>query len=321
MAALAEAHLPEIIELSQLSGSDLDGLLAEEIEVWRERFAWDFRPSADLLRRFTQSRSLLGYALRAGKHVVGYSYFVVEGRKGLIGDFYVRNSYGGDPFETTLLTAVVKGLMSKSGVKRIESQLMLLRNESVPLPFSHLLSRHNRLFMEADGPVAAKLPGAAVSSHIAFLPWAERNQEETAHLVAAAYRGHVDSEINDQYRTVPGARHFLTNIIKYPGCGVFSPDASLVAYDAHTGKISGACLASRVSHHSGHITQLCVLPAIRGSHLGYELLRRALARLQALGCTTVSLTVTASNQKAIDLYESVGFKRTAVFPALIWDEF
>jgi len=321
MAALAEAHLPEIIELSQLSGSDLDGLLAEEIEVWRERFAWDFRPSADLLRRFTQSRSLLGYALRAGKHVVGYSYFVVEGRKGLIGDFYVRNSYGGDPFETTLLTAVVKGLMSKSGVKRIESQLMLLRNESVPLPFSHLLSRHNRLFMEADGPVAAKLPGAAVSSHIAFLPWAERNQEETAHLVAAAYRGHVDSEINDQYRTVPGARHFLTNIIKYPGCGNFSADASTVAVDERTGRVCGACLTSLISGSAGHITQLCILPAIRGQHLGYELLRRSLARLADLGCTTVSLTVTCTNVGAIRLYESVGFRPHSTFPALVWEGF
>ncbi len=321
MAALPEAQLPEIVELSQLGGSDLDPLLGEEIEVWRERFAWDFRSSADLLRRFIQLHSLNGYALRVSRHVVGYCYFVVEGRKGLIGDFYVRNSYGGDPFETALLTAVVGGIMGKPGVKRIESQLMLLRNESVSLPFSHLLSRHNRLFMEADAAVTAKLPELAVNSRINFLPWAERNHEEIAHLVAAAYRGHVDSEINDQYRTVPGARHFLTNIIKYPGCGNFSPDASTVAIDDKTGRVCGACLVSLISSTAGHITQLCILPAVRGEHLGYELLRRSLLRLANLACTTVSLTVTCTNVGAIRLYESVGFRRHATFPALVWEGF
>lgn len=321
MAALAETQLPEIIELSQISGSDLDELLTEEIGVWRERFAWDFRPSADLLRRFTQLRSLLGYALRVGSHVVGYAYFVVEGRKGLIGDFYVRSSHGGDPYETALLTAVVGGLMGKSGVKRIESQLMLLRNELVSPPFSRFLRRHDRLFMEANAATAAELPETAVNSRVVFLPWSERNQEEIAHLVAAAYKGHVDSEINDQYRTVPGARHFLTNIIKYPGCGNFSPDTSTVAIDEKTGRICGVCLTSLISSHAGHITQLCLLPALRGQRLGYELLRRSLVRLTDLGCTTVSLTVTCTNVGAIRLYQSFSFRTHAAFPALVWEGF
>jgi ribosomal protein S18 acetylase RimI-like enzyme len=131
----------------------------------------------------------------------------------------------------------------------------------------------------------------------------------------------VDSEINDQYRTVPGARHFLTNIIKYPGCGNFSADASTVALDERTGRVCGACLTSLISGSAGHITQLCILPAIRGQHLGYELLRRSLARLADLGCTTVSLTVTCTNVGAIRLYESVGFRPHSTFPALVWEGF
>ena len=45
-------------------------------------------------------------------------------------------------------------------------------------------------------------------------------QEEAAHVISAAYRGHVDSEINDQYRSIPGARRFVTNIVRFPGCGI-----------------------------------------------------------------------------------------------------
>jgi ribosomal protein S18 acetylase RimI-like enzyme len=321
MAALPDAPLPDVIELPQLTVRDLDPLLSEEIGVWERRFAWDFRASADLLRRFLQIQSLHGYALRTEKEVIGYAYQVSEGRKGLIGDFYVRADYATPSNEMLLLGAIAKGLMVAPGIRRIECQLMLLRTAAGQLPFSRYLTRHDRYFMEIDRNTAAKLARPRLEIHAKFAPWAERYQEETAHLVAASYKGHVDSEINDQYRTIPGARHFLTNIIKFPGCGNFSPAASVIAFDDNTGRVCGACLASLVSTNSGHITQLCVLPAIRGARLGYELLRQCLTRLAELGCTSMSLTVTCSNVAATRLYESVGFRTEYTFPALVWEGF
>ncbi len=321
MAALSDATLPEVIDLPHLNVKDLDALLSEEIGVWERRFAWDFRPSADLLRRFLQIQSLYGYALRTRKEVIGYGYYVCEARKGLIGDFYVRADHATASNEMLLLGAIVKGLMLAPGVRRVESQLMLLRNVLAQLPFSRQVTRHDRYFMEIDRDAATALAPARADFHATFLDWAERYQEEIAHLVAASYKGHVDSDINDQYRTIPGARHFLTNIIKFPGCGNFSPDASIIAVDDRTGRVCGACLASLVSATSGHVTQLCVLPAIRGARLGYELLRQSLVRLTELGCTSVSLTVTCSNVDATRLYESMGFRSLSTFPALVWEGF
>jgi ribosomal protein S18 acetylase RimI-like enzyme len=322
MAALPDTPAPELVELPNLTANELDPLLIEETGVWQDRFAWDFRSSADLLRRFMQIHSLYGYALRSNRNVIGYAYHVCEGRKGLIGDFYVRADYAKSANEMVLLGSIVRGLMHTSGVRRIESQLMLLRTAHAhPLPFSQYLTRHDRYFMEVDCERARRLRPKACSFRVSFVPWMERYQEEIAHLVAAAYRGHVDSEINDQYRTIPGARHFLTNIIKYPGCGRFAPAASVVAVDDSSGRVCGACLASLVSQNSGHVTQLCVLPGIRGSRVGYELLRQSLAQLADLGCTSVSLTVTCSNVEAIRLYESIGFRSLATFPALVWEGF
>lgn len=321
MAALPDTPLPETIELPQLTVKDLDPLLDDEIGAWEWRFAWDFRASAELLRRFLQIQSLYGHALRIKKEVVGYAYHVCEGRKGLIGDFYVRADHATTSNEMLLLGAMVKGLMLAPGVRRIECQLMLLQSGWAQIPFGRYLTRHDRYFMEIDRETALKLAPAQSNFHAAFAPWAERYQEEIAHLLAASYRGHVDSEINDQYRTIPGARHFLTNIVKFPGCGSFSPAASLVALDESTGRVCGACLASLVSAHSGHVTQLCVLPAIRGARLGYELLRQSLVRLAELGCTSMSLTVTCSNVDATRLYESVGFRSSSTFPALVWEGF
>jgi ribosomal protein S18 acetylase RimI-like enzyme len=76
-----------------------------------------------------------------------------------------------------------------------------------------------------------------------------------------------------------------------------------------------------VSDKSGHVTQLCVLPGVRGEHIGYELLRLSLLDLVAQGCADVSLTVTCSNVSAIRLYESLGFKVKSSFPSLVWEGF
>lgn len=322
MAAMPDAHLPELVELPQLGATGLDALLNEEIGAWERRFTWDFRPSADLLRRFLQIRALYGYALRTGEEIIGYAYHVCEGRKGLIGDFYVRPQRGGWPAEMLLLSSTVESLIASPGIRRIESQLMMLHPPAAQtLPFSRYLTRHDRFFMSIDGGPASELAPRAPLVRTTFTPWAERHFEEIAHLVSASYKGHVDSEINDQYRTIPGARQFLMNIVKFPGCGRFSPGASIVAIDDTTGRICGACLASLVAPRSGHLTQLCILPAIRGARLGYELMRQCMARLVELGCTTVSLTVTCSNVDAVRLYESAGFQTKGTFPALVWEGF
>jgi ribosomal protein S18 acetylase RimI-like enzyme len=322
MAALPDASLPGLIELPQLSVNALEPLFEEEIGVWNKRFAWDFRPSADLLRRFVQIQSLSGCALRAGRDVVGYAYHVCEGHKGLIGDFYVRASHSSSSNEMFLLGAIVQALMLTPGVRRIESQLMLLNAPlTQPLPFQKHLIRHDRYFMQIDRASVLSLPSKPAAFRASFTTWAERFQEEIARIVAGSYKGHVDSEINDQYRTTSGARHFLMNIVKFPGCGRFSPAASVVAIDESTGRVCGVCLASLISADSGHVTQLCVLPAIRGAHLGYELLRQTLLRLAEIGCASASLTVTCSNLDAIRLYESMGFRSQATFPALVWEGF
>ena len=62
---------------------------------------------------------------------------------------------------------------------------------------------------------------------------------------------------------------------------------------------------------TGHITQICVAPAVRGTGIGHELLRQSLTTLREMGCASASLTVTAANEDAVALYERVGFRRCA----------
>jgi ribosomal protein S18 acetylase RimI-like enzyme len=320
MAALSDSPLARVVELRQLRGGDLDLLLDEETQAWRETLDWDFRGSANLVRRFLEIQALNGYALLINGYPVGYCYYVAEERKGLIGDLYVLKDYISVENEERLLNAVVEGLMKTPLIRRIESQLMMLRTgPKIALPHPKYVRTFVRNFMELDGQTVGRLSEKHPSQPVLFDSWSERKQDEAAALIASAYQGHIDSEINDQYRSPAGARRFLMNIVQFPGCGSFFQPASFVAMEPISGRLAGICLASLVQADVGHVTQVCVSKAARGTGAGYELIRRSLESLARHGCRKVTLTVTASNAEAIGLYERMGFRKTRNFAAFVWD--
>ena len=322
MAALSDAPLARIVDLRQLRAGDLDLLLDEETEVWRTTLDWDFRASANLVRRFLDMQALNGCALLLNGHPVGYCYFVSEERKGLIGDLYVMQEFMSLEHEQRLLDSVVDVLTKTPFVKRIETQLLMLRSGSrIVLPQKQHVRSHRRNFMEVDLSAAVQLPAGKTASAILIDRWTERRQDDAAALIATAYQGHIDSQINDQYRSPAGARRFLQNIIQYPGCGSFFQPASFVAVDTDSGKLCGMCLSSLVQSDVGHITQVCVTHAVRGRGVGYALMRGALESLAIHGCRKASLTVTAANTQAIDLYDRMGFHKTRHFSAYVWEGF
>lgn len=321
MAAVPDAQVPVLLDLWQVRGQDLDAMLGEEIRTWRHELDWDFQPSADLVRRFVDVHALNGYALLIGDEVVGYSYYVCEEHKGLVGDLYLQAEYRTADNEHRLLGAVVDHLVRTPYVRRIESQLMLARYlQSRLLPSAAFSRSFERNFMLVDAAAGPKLPRRPLEG-ILLDRWTERWQDETATLIASAYRGHIDSEINDQYRSPAGARRFLFNIVQYPGCGTFFEPASCVAVQSATGRLCGVSLTSMVAQDAGHITQICVAPSIKGKGVGYEMLRHSLEVLARSGAKKVSLTVTAANADAVRLYLRMGFRTVRRFNAFVWKDF
>ncbi len=312
-----------MVPLSRLESPALNAVFEDEIRAWRDQLYWDFNASADLVRHYIDVRILNGFALLDDEgEAVGYAYFVIDGHKGLIGDLYLRERWRSAEYEHRLLSAVVDAMFRASGVRRIESQLMMLgRARARALPHAAFAHAHLRNFMVAPLEGVNRLPAGRAASRLAIERWSERYREDAAQVIAAAYYGHVDSQINDQYHSVGGARRFLHNIVEYPGCGVFFEPASYVAFQLGTGEVCGMSLASMVAADAGHITQICVTPQVRGTGAGYELLRRSLVSFREHGCRQVSLTVTAVNQMAVRLYERVGFETVRCFDALVWDGF
>jgi len=317
----APSRPPVVVDLRRLSARDLEPLLEEETAAWRDELDWDFEKSADLVRRFVDLRALNGSALIEDNAVAGYMYYVLEENKGLIGDLYVRRDLRTAERETLLLEAAMEPIMASPPIDRIESQLMMLSHAPErAVPFADYLSVYERNFMRLD-LAAADLGKGKVRWPMYVEKWSEHYQDRASQLISAAYAGHIDSRINDQYRTPLGARRFLYNIVQYPGCGAFFRPASYAAFDAGTGQLCGLSLASLVAPKCGHITQICVAPAVRGTGMGHELLCRSLTTLRELGCHSASLTVTAANEDAVSLYLRMGFRTIRRFSAFVWEGF
>ena len=311
----------EMVDLRSLSARDLESLLEEECHAWRNELEWDFEKSADLVRRFVDMSALSGSALVEDGQIAGYMYYVLEEDKGLIGDLYVREELRTAERENLLMEAALEPMIDSPAVTRIESQLMMLRYQAArPTPRADCLRVFERNFMRIDLKRAV-LGKGTVRRPMYVEKWSDHYHDAAAQLIAAAYQGHIDGQINDQYRTSAGARRFLHNIVQYPGCGAFFRPASLVAFEGVGGRLCGISLASLVTPGTGHVTQICVSPSVRGTGMGHELLRQSLTTLREMGCTSASLTVTAANEDAVALYERVGFETIRRFPAFVWEGF
>jgi ribosomal protein S18 acetylase RimI-like enzyme len=317
----------EILDLRHFSSVDLRGVLEEESGVWGRELFWDYSQSAEMILRYVDARILPGYVAVERGRVAGYAFFVYEGSKGVIGDLYVRDGFQGAKgdfaLETRLLTHVTETLKRSPGVHRIEAQLLLHSSGSVAEPFlSEGFRQHRRLFMTLplqDGGGTSGPVNRSVAQGVQLRRWTEHDYQQAASLITACYRGHVDSEINDQYRTASGSLRFLNNIVRFPGCGIFDPLSSYVAVHKESRTLAGLILCSRVKANVGHITQICVLPEFRGSGIGGALLAANSAELRRRSFAMLSLTVTEANDGAVELYRGLGYHQKRVFDAFVWE--
>jgi ribosomal protein S18 acetylase RimI-like enzyme len=312
----------EILDLRHFSGVDLRPLLEEEITEWGKLLSWDYAGSAEMILRYMDAKILPGYAAIERGSIFGYAFFVYEQSKGVIGDLFVHD--GGRvqnrrEVEERLLTHVIETLQQSPGIHRVEAQLLAHEAGEVARPFLQQgFSRHPRVFMNFE---MARHPhtAPALPPEFEIRPWSEEQYQASAAVITAAYRGHVDSEINDQYRTLTGSLRFLNNIVRFPGCGTFDPHASFVIFLRRTRTLIGLILCSQVRSDVGHITQVCVLPEYRSAGLGVALLAATTRSLRDRKFRAISLTVTQANDRAIKLYERIGFDSIRVFDAFVWE--
>lgn len=313
----------EILDLRHFASSDLRPLLDEEVASWGTGLAWDYRGSSEMVLRYVDAKILPGYAAVERGSIIGYSFFVYEGSKGVIGDLFVTHSRPDcHEVEIRLLDHAIETLQQSPGVHRIEAQLLTHITGELAEPFLTTgFQRHRRLFLslQLKGSDAPPFPPLRPLQEVQVRRWMEQDYQPAAGVITAAYRAHIDSEINDQYRTNAGSLRFLNNIVRFPGCGVFDNDASFVAVHKPSRALIGLILCSRVRDDVGHVTQVCLLPEHRGLGIGENLLAATHQALRSRNLSQLSLTVTEANRNAVALYRRIGFVEKRVFDAFVWE--
>jgi GNAT superfamily N-acetyltransferase len=307
----------QIVDLRQVRARSLESLFQEEILRWREELHWDYKPSIDLIRRFVDSRALGGAVATNNGQAAGYGFYVLEDHKGLIGGLFVSSQTEQEAVTQRLLREMLASLRATPRLQRIEAQLMPFGTEIDPAFLTPDFKLHTRQFMLLRLREArmAQLP---LSAGLAMEAWTDRMFEPAARLIQLAYADHVDAEINDQYRSEAGGMKFLRNIVLLPGCGTFLPEASFVVRPVGEDKLVGMILTSTVAERVGHTTQICVMPGYQGHHIGRQLMERSIDVLRQRNYESLSLTVTTTNRRAVELYEKLGFHTIKTFAAGVW---
>jgi ribosomal protein S18 acetylase RimI-like enzyme len=306
-----------IVDLRQTSVRQLEPLLEEEARHWRDDLHWDYRGALELIKRFLEAHALAGSVAMENGSAVGYSFYVLEEQKGLIGGLYVSAKHPQAVIGRRLLEEMLYNMRALPHLSRIEAQLMPF---SGPVDVSlndQGFRLYTRQFMLLDlQKVASPRPGS--SDGMRLSRWNDRYFEPCAKLIHLSYANHVDGEINDQYRSRNGALRFLKNIILLPGCGQFIPNASYVLHQPGSDELVAAVLTSEVCPGVGHTTQLCVLPGYQGHGLGRMLMHTSIESLRTMKFHELTLTVTSENHAAVRLYEQLGFHTIKSFTAGVW---
>jgi ribosomal protein S18 acetylase RimI-like enzyme len=322
---MASALHLEILDLRHFSAGNLKPVLEAESRLWNDRLRWDFHASANLLLQYLDSRLLPGYVALENGRVCGYVFCVYESEKALVGDVFAMpaaNPQATADVERRLLEHMIELLQSSPGVDRIESQLLLRPHGTHTATIRNAgFEVYERLFMELElcsASLGDALPEGRVDE-LELRPWRDSDFAAAGQLIAQCYEGHLDSVINDQYRSVPGSLRFLHNIVRFPGCGLFDAAGSRVlAYRDREG-LAALLLCSRVREEVGHVTQICVSPKYRRRGLGAWLLAECSHALREKGFKALTLTVTRQNAGAVALYHRSGFVTRQTFDAMVWE--
>src|SRR5215467_7339192 len=200
----------EILDLRHFSSADLRPLIDDEARVWSRLLCWDYTGSAEMILRYVDAKILPGYAAIERGRIFGYAFFVYEGNKGVIGDLFVTESNGARlhsqrEVESRLLLHVIETLQQSPGIHRVEAQLLAHEEGIVSRPFMEQgFHRHPRLFMVQTLASRGKL-ASSDNGDIELRLWSDQDHQAAAAVISTAYRGHVDADINDQYRTLSGS--------------------------------------------------------------------------------------------------------------------
>jgi len=302
------------VDLSAVGPAELEGLWQREAQLWRERLLWDLSDTVGALRRVVDRGGLSGKAVRVDARIVGYAYYQIVQRVGVISSLVVSPHCSTDAAGLLLLETVDE--IRRTGMSRIESSFVAIDGPWLPPLFEREGFRtYWREFMRCE--LRRTQQPVSPPTLVQLEPLRGSDLREAAALMQAAYNGGVDAEIGLHYRTYEGCELVLQNLLNEGGGGIPILEASAIA--RHRGRGIGFIIFTEIAARQGHLPQVAVLPEYQRQGLGRLLVSYGSSRLAELGFETLSLIVSRLNGPALKMYQVMGFESALSFPVFTWD--
>jgi GNAT superfamily N-acetyltransferase len=142
-----------------------------------------------------------------------------------------------------------------------------------------------------------------------LLAWQPELLDEHAVAKFESFRQEIDAEVFDCLADLSGCRRLMDEISRKEG---FLPEATWLAVGNHGPELEycGTIQGIRASRAYGAVQNVGITPQHRGRGVGTALITAALLGFQQAGLSRVYLEVTARNDRAVQLYKRLGFRRT-----------
>jgi ribosomal protein S18 acetylase RimI-like enzyme len=183
------------------------------------------------------------------------------------------------------------------------------------------VTHYKRLLMEVDLR-RAPLAEPVLPEGYAFASWHPVLTPAHARVKFESFWHEIDSDVFESLSNLEGCQQLMRDISHHTG---FVPLATwLIRFEGNefAGPMPVATIQGlRQSQRVGSIQNVGVVPQHRGFGLGAAVVTKSLIGFHKLGMRYVRLEVTAANQPAVRLYESLGFRirratyRTVTSPA------
>ena len=144
-----------------------------------------------------------------------------------------------------------------------------------------------------------------------LVPWSEELVDDHADAKFYSFVDGIDSAVFSCLGDLEGCRRLMGEIRRKEG---FLPEATWLAEYVGAGphliEPCGTIQGIRVNKRYGGIQNVGITPEHRGRGVGSCLIMAALFGFQQAGLPRAYLEVTAENERAVELYKRLGFRRT-----------
>jgi len=179
-------------------------------------------------------------------------------------------------------------------------------------------SYFKRFRMDAD--LAVRRAPRQMPPGYRFVAWNEALLDVHARTKFRSFRSEIDARVFPCLGDLEGCRRLMKEI--RGKSGFLATATWLVVCNDAAGDLEWCGTIQGVvdRHGSGSIQNIGVVPGHRGRGLGSGLIEQALAGFRAHGLRKATLEVTASNSRAVRLYQQLGFRKAKTVYKIVADE-